>query len=172
MYVLELADRLSSRAIPNGVVNSFSTIIIRDMGFSTTKTTQLKSVGDAVQIVALLIGGTIILNVPNCKCRTLLSFTIPLANAYILSSPPHGNRGQHPLHRGRGMHGVPPAVQHMGPAGVVLARQLAVGRLHRLAHHDIVQHGGLHAPLAGQRHGLVSPPLYSTLQEYATKTIG
>lgn len=58
-----------SRAIPNGVVNSFSTIIIRDMGFSTTKTTELKSVGDAVQIVALFIGGTIILNVPNCKSR-------------------------------------------------------------------------------------------------------
>jgi hypothetical protein len=43
-------------AIPNGVVNSFSTVIIRDMGFSTTMTTELKSVGDAVQIVALFIG--------------------------------------------------------------------------------------------------------------------
>ena len=61
------ADTCFSRAIPNGVVNSFSTIIIRDLGFSTTKTTQLKSVGDAVQIIALLIGGTVILNVPNCK---------------------------------------------------------------------------------------------------------
>jgi hypothetical protein len=38
------------------------------MGFSTTMTTQLKSVGDAIQIVGLLIGGTIILNVPNCEC--------------------------------------------------------------------------------------------------------
>jgi len=53
-------------AIPNGVVNSFSTIIIRDMGFDTTMTTKLKSVGDAVQIIALMIGGTVILNVPNC----------------------------------------------------------------------------------------------------------
>ena len=52
-------------------MNSFSTIIIRDMGFGTTMTTQLKSVGDAVQIVALLIGGTVILNVPNCQ------YTIP-----------------------------------------------------------------------------------------------
>lgn len=60
------------RAIPNGVVNSFSTIIIRDMGFSTTMTTQLKSVGDAVQIVSLLISGAIILNVPNCKHSDLL----------------------------------------------------------------------------------------------------
>lgn len=62
-----LTHTYTTRAIPNGVVNSFSTVIIRDMGFSTTKTTQLKSVGDAVQIVALIIGGTIILNVPNCK---------------------------------------------------------------------------------------------------------
>ncbi|KAJ4368943.1 hypothetical protein N0V83_006025 [Neocucurbitaria cava] len=57
-------------AIPNGVVNSFSTIIIRDMGFSTTRTTQLKSVGDAVQIVALLISGSIILNVRNSRLIT------------------------------------------------------------------------------------------------------
>ncbi|KAJ4187773.1 hypothetical protein NW767_012239 [Fusarium falciforme] len=58
-------------AIPNGVVNSFSTIIIRDMGFSTTKTTQLKSVGDAIQIIGLFIGGSIILNVPNCQFSPL-----------------------------------------------------------------------------------------------------
>lgn len=62
----ECADAVRS-AIPNGVVNSFSTIIIRDMGFDTSMTTKLKSVGDAVQIIALLIGGVIILNVPNCK---------------------------------------------------------------------------------------------------------
>ncbi|KAL4876419.1 major facilitator superfamily domain-containing protein [Aspergillus karnatakaensis] len=57
-------------AISNGVVNSFSTIIIRDTGFSTTKTTQLKSVGDGVQVIALLIGGTIILEVPNSRLLT------------------------------------------------------------------------------------------------------
>lgn len=57
-------------AIPNGVVNSFSTIIIRDMGFDTTTTTQLKSVGDAVQIVALLISGIVILNVANSRLIT------------------------------------------------------------------------------------------------------
>lgn len=54
-------------AIPNGVVNSFSTVIIRDMGFSTTKTTELKSVSDAIQIIALFIGGAITLNVPNSR---------------------------------------------------------------------------------------------------------
>lgn len=62
-------------AIPNGVVNSFSTIIIRDMGFGTTKTTELKSVGDATQIVALFIGGAITLNVPNCECYWLPPLT-------------------------------------------------------------------------------------------------
>lgn len=36
------------------------------MGFDTTTTTELKSVGDAVQVVALIIGGSIILNIPNC----------------------------------------------------------------------------------------------------------
>ncbi|KAF9872857.1 hypothetical protein CkaCkLH20_09720 [Colletotrichum karsti] len=67
---LLLFTSVFAAAIPNGVVNSFSTIIIRDMGFDTTTTTQLKSVGDAVQIVALLIGGTIILNVPNSRLIT------------------------------------------------------------------------------------------------------
>jgi MFS family permease len=57
-------------AIPNGVVNSFSTVIIQDMGFSTTKTTELKSVGDAVNIVALFVGGAITLNVPNSRLLT------------------------------------------------------------------------------------------------------
>ncbi|KAI0190643.1 major facilitator superfamily domain-containing protein [Xylaria flabelliformis] len=57
-------------AIPNGVVNSFSTVIIKDLGFSTEKTTELKSVGDAVNVVALIIGGIVILNVPNSRLIT------------------------------------------------------------------------------------------------------
>lgn len=57
-------------AIPNGVVSAFSTVIIRDLGFSTTMTTQLKSVGDAVTILALFIGGIITLNVPNSRLLT------------------------------------------------------------------------------------------------------
>lgn len=63
-------------AIPNGVVNSFSTIIIKDMGFSNTRTTELKSVGDAVQIVALLIGGTVTLNVRNSRLCTATFFNV------------------------------------------------------------------------------------------------
>ncbi|KAH8901111.1 MFS general substrate transporter [Thozetella sp. PMI_491] len=75
-------------AIPNGVVNSFSTIIIQDMGFTTTKTTELKSVGDAVQVIALLIGGTITLNVPNSRLLTataanLLCTTAAALMAYL-----------------------------------------------------------------------------------------
>ncbi|KAJ7131866.1 major facilitator superfamily domain-containing protein [Mycena crocata] len=54
-------------AIPNGVVSNFSSIIIKDMGFSTSKTTLLKSVGDITQIVALLIGGIITLNFKNTR---------------------------------------------------------------------------------------------------------
>ncbi|KAI8226749.1 putative transporter [Colletotrichum sp. SAR 10_86] len=67
---LLLFTSVFAAAIPNGVVNSFSTVIIRDMGFSTTQTTQLKSVGDAVQIVALLIGGSVILNVKDSRLIT------------------------------------------------------------------------------------------------------
>ncbi|KFY95992.1 hypothetical protein V498_02976 [Pseudogymnoascus sp. VKM F-4517 (FW-2822)] len=63
-------------AIPNGVVNSFSTIIIRDMGFDITMTTKLKSVGDAVQIMSLLIGGIVILNVPNSRLLTATTANI------------------------------------------------------------------------------------------------
>jgi hypothetical protein len=73
-------------AIPNGVVNSFSTIIIRDMGFSTTKTTELKSVGDAVQIIALIIGGTIMLNVPNSRLLTATFFNVLCTLAAALTA--------------------------------------------------------------------------------------
>ncbi|KAF5534618.1 DAL5-allantoate ureidosuccinate permease [Fusarium phyllophilum] len=67
---LLLFTSVFAAAIPNGVVNSFSTVIIRDMGFSATRTTQLKSVGGAVQIIGLIIGGSIILNVPNSRLLT------------------------------------------------------------------------------------------------------
>ncbi|KAJ8087177.1 hypothetical protein PM082_006005 [Marasmius tenuissimus] len=57
-------------AIPNGVLSSFSTQIINDMGFSTTKTTVLKSVGDIVQILALFIGGAITMKFENTRLIT------------------------------------------------------------------------------------------------------
>jgi hypothetical protein len=57
-------------AIPSAVLTAFSTVIIRDMGFSTTMTTELKSVGDATQIVALFIAGLITFNVPNSRLLT------------------------------------------------------------------------------------------------------
>jgi hypothetical protein len=65
--VLRFILTIMISAIPNGVVNSFSTIIIRDMGFTTTKTTQLQSIGNAVQVIGLLISGVIILSIPNCE---------------------------------------------------------------------------------------------------------
>lgn len=54
-------------AIPNGVINSFSTVIIRDLGFSTTRTTALNSVGNALQILSLLIAGIITLNIRDTR---------------------------------------------------------------------------------------------------------
>ncbi|KAJ7478887.1 hypothetical protein FB451DRAFT_1172021 [Mycena latifolia] len=53
-------------AIPNGVVSNFSSMIIKDMGFSTSKTV-LKSVSAITQIVALIVGGVITLNVKNTR---------------------------------------------------------------------------------------------------------
>lgn len=69
---------VAGAAIPNAVVTSFSTVIIRDMGFSTTRTTALKSVGDAVQIVILFIGGAITLNIPNCMSVPPVEDDLPL----------------------------------------------------------------------------------------------
>ena len=45
-------------------------------GFSTTRTTELKSVGDAVQVIALFIGGAITLNVPNSRLATATAANI------------------------------------------------------------------------------------------------
>jgi MFS family permease len=79
-------------AIPNGVVNSFSTIIIKDMGFSTTKTTELKSVGDAIQVIALLIGGAITLNVPNSRLLTATAANLLCTiSAALLAYLPRSN---------------------------------------------------------------------------------
>ncbi|KAJ7166961.1 major facilitator superfamily domain-containing protein [Mycena filopes] len=62
-----LFSSVFAAAIPNGVISNFSAIIIKDMGFSTSKTTILKSVGDITQIVALLVGGVITLNFKNTR---------------------------------------------------------------------------------------------------------
>lgn len=69
--VILVSISIFTGAFPHGVMGSFSTVIIKDMGFTTTTTTVLKSVGDAVQIVALFIGGAVILNVRNCKVDEL-----------------------------------------------------------------------------------------------------
>lgn len=74
--VILLFISVFAAAIPNGVVNSFSTIIIKDFGFSDTRTTELKSVGDAVQVIALFIGGAITLNVPNSRLLTATAANI------------------------------------------------------------------------------------------------
>lgn len=77
---------VTAAAIPNGVLSAFSTVIIRDMGFSTTMTTELKSVGDAFQIVALFIGGAITLNIPNSRLLTSTAANILCTVAAALMS--------------------------------------------------------------------------------------
>ena len=79
-------------AIPNGVINSFSTVIIRDMGFSTYRTTQLKSVGDAVQMISLMIGGTITLRIPNSRLLTsTIANILCTTSAALLAYLPRSN---------------------------------------------------------------------------------
>lgn len=82
--------------IPNGVVQSFSTVIIRDMGFSTIRTTELKSVGDAVQVVALLVGGTITLTVKNSRLVVALIANVLciVAAACMAYLPRHNTWGR------------------------------------------------------------------------------
>ncbi|KAF9026835.1 MFS general substrate transporter [Hymenopellis radicata] len=76
-------------AIPNGVLSNFSSVIIKDMGFSTTKTTVLKSVGDIIQIVALVVGGIITLNVKNSRLMAAtLANTICVVSAACMAYLP------------------------------------------------------------------------------------
>lgn len=53
------------------------------MGFSATKTTVLKSVGDILQIVALVIGGIITLNVNNSESHMTCSWSMFLIMHYL-----------------------------------------------------------------------------------------
>ncbi len=71
-------------AIPSAVLLAFSTVIIRDLGFSSTQTTELKSVGDATQIVSLLIAGLITFNIPNSRLLTSTAANLLCAIAAAL----------------------------------------------------------------------------------------
>ncbi|KUL82748.1 hypothetical protein ZTR_10908 [Talaromyces verruculosus] len=83
-------------AIPNGVVNSFSTVIIQDIGFNTAKTTEMKSVGDAIVIVSLFIGGAITLNVSNSRLATatLANILCTICAATMAYLPQHNKWGR------------------------------------------------------------------------------
>ncbi|KAI0141237.1 MFS general substrate transporter [Xylariaceae sp. FL1272] len=74
--VILLSISVFAAAIPSAVLLAFSTVIIRDLGFSTTKTTELKSVGDATQVIALFIAGLITFNVPNSRLLTATAANI------------------------------------------------------------------------------------------------
>ncbi|KAK7024734.1 MFS general substrate transporter, partial [Favolaschia claudopus] len=97
-----LFSSVFAAAIPNGVVSNFSSVIIKDMGFSTTKTTVLKSVGDITQIVALVVGGIITLNFKNTR---LLASTganiICVVSAACMAYLPRGEFGDGVVEYGR-----------------------------------------------------------------------
>jgi hypothetical protein len=86
----------------------------------------LKSVGDITQIVALLIGGVITLNIPNSTLREWFNALFKL----ICASPTHRfDMRQHHLRRFGRMHGVPPSPARLGQTCIILARELSVSRI-------------------------------------------
>ncbi|KAG6355494.1 hypothetical protein INS49_003456 [Diaporthe citri] len=82
LKVLLVSISIFAGSFPHAVVTSFSTVIIRDMGFSTTITTALKSVGDAVQVVTLFIGGAVILKVRHLGL--LVAYLVKLVSNLLL----------------------------------------------------------------------------------------
>ena len=143
-------------------------ITLSPQGFSTTKTTELKSVGDAVQIVALFIAGTITLNVPNCEppCLRPVWLSVPGADPDAYSPTPDSNRGEPSLHYRCRSHGISPQIQHLGPTGLLLACQLAVCRIHSLSNNDILQHGWLHPSRGSKRVDIVCKEIGSAAEQY------
>lgn len=131
------------------------------MGFSTTMTTQLKSVGDAVQIVGLIVGGSIILNVPNCTSQTLSPGLILLLANKANSASHYSHRCQYDLYHLRRLHGISAARQYLGQAGLLLVGQYPVCWVHCVFNHDLIQYGWVHPSFSGERNGLVSDaPMY------------
>ncbi|KAJ7467745.1 hypothetical protein FB451DRAFT_1560831 [Mycena latifolia] len=103
-----LFSSLFAAAIPNGVVSNFSSMIIKDMGFSTSKTTVLKSVSDIAQIVVLIVGGVITLNVKNSAlviwqsvgfrvCITFVHRCIP--GLILISTSRHSKQSPAPFYQ-------------------------------------------------------------------------
>lgn len=147
-------------AFPHGVVTSFSTVIIRDMGFTTTTTTALKSVGDAVHIVALFIGGVVILNIRNCKLDQPKLVFDTASLRFMNSSPLDSCDNQHPMCSICSADGISPTIEQVGSSGFFLAGQFPVCKLYSQSHDDLLQHGGLHAQVLCECYDLVSPPMW------------
>ncbi|PAV24340.1 MFS general substrate transporter [Pyrrhoderma noxium] len=53
--------------IPNGVISNFSTELIRNLGFSTIKTTLMDCIGNAFQVFGLISGGYIASHIKNTR---------------------------------------------------------------------------------------------------------
>lgn len=133
-------------SFPHAVVTSFSTVIIRDLGFSTTRTTALKSVGDAVQVVTLFMGGAVILNIRHCELIPPRSTVAIKPLTRVHNSSPFDSRGNQRAVLGIcSTDGISPTIEPLGTVGVFLAGQFPVAKLHNWPHDDLLKHGRLYA---------------------------
>lgn len=143
---LLISISIFASSFPHAVVTSCSTVIIRDMGFSTTRTTALKSVGDALQVVTLFLGGAVILKIRHCELIQP-RFTVSIESLTgVHNSPPLNSRGsQRAVRDICSTDGMPPTIASVGTARVFLAGQLSVAKLHNWPHDDLLKHGRLYA---------------------------
>lgn len=164
------------RAIPNGVVNSFSTIIIKDMVRRSflawyhisslilmiwrdsllpeqlswsLLAMRFKSLHSSLEVQLPWMCRTV--NTPDLKL-----FQILLIHFFYKSSASNCNRRKHPLHSSSRMHGLPPKVKHLGTTRQLLARQRAISRLHRISDNRFFKYGWIHTSIDGKRDGFVS----------------
>lgn len=109
-------------SFPHAIVTSFSTVIIRDMGFSTTRTTALKSVGDAVAVVTLFVGGAVILKIRHCELIQPRSTLATESLTRVHNSSPLDSRDSQRAVRGIcSTDGIPPTIEPVGTSSVFLA---------------------------------------------------
>lgn len=145
LKTLLISISIFAGSFPHAVVTSFSTVIIRDMGFTTTRTTALKSVGDAVQVVTLFIGGAVILKIRHCELiQPRSTVAIESLTGVHNSSPLDSRNSQRAVRGVRSTDGIPPTIEPVGTASVLLAGQFPVVELHNWPHDDLLKYGRLH----------------------------
>lgn len=100
------------------------------MGFSQTKTTVLKSVGDMILIVSLVLGGIVTLNIKNGESAytRLVSDILTIHN--LCSAARNSDGCKHHLHRSRSLHRVSSTRAGLDASCRLLVYKLSIGRIY------------------------------------------